>query len=63
MRLTIAVLPGDGIGPEVTQQATRVLHAIGDACGHEFDCPEFAIGAAALRRYGTPLPPPTIDAC
>ncbi len=63
MRLTIAVLPGDGIGPEVIAEASRVLQLIGDACGHELECHEFPIGATALRSYGTALPKATIDAC
>jgi 3-isopropylmalate dehydrogenase len=63
VRLTVAVLPGDGIGPEVTRQATRVLRLIGAACGHEFHDREFAIGAAAFRRDGTALPQATFDAC
>ena len=63
MRLTIAVLPGDGIGPEVTAQASRVLQLVGDACGHEFDCHELPIGGAALRHCGQALPDDTLDGC
>ncbi len=63
MRLTIAVLPGDGIGPEVTRQATRVLQRIGEGCGHEFACAEFPIGGAAIRETGQSLPAPTLQAC
>jgi 3-isopropylmalate dehydrogenase len=61
--VTIVVLPGDGIGPEVIAEAARVLRLIGEACGHEFDCHEFPIGAFALRKYGTPLPKATLNAC
>jgi 3-isopropylmalate dehydrogenase len=61
--LTIAVLPGDGIGPEVTIQATRVLQLIAQACGHEFDLREFPIGANAIRTHGAALPDTTLDAC
>lgn len=63
MRLTIAVLPGDGIGPEVTREASRVLQLVADACGHEFSCQEFPIGGAALRQQGTALPAATLSAC
>lgn len=63
MRLTIAVLPGDGIGPEVIEQASRVLQLIGQACGHEFDCHEFPIGGSALRHHDTALPKATLNAC
>jgi 3-isopropylmalate dehydrogenase len=63
VRLTIALLPGDGIGPEVTRQASRILRLIGDVSGHDFDCREWAIGGAALRESGTALPDFTLDAC
>lgn len=63
MRLTISLLPGDGIGPEVIWQAQRVLRLIGDACGHEFNVREAAIGGQAFRRHGTVLPRATVDAC
>jgi 3-isopropylmalate dehydrogenase len=63
VRLTIVLLPGDGIGPEVTAQGVRVLRLVGEACGHDFDCHEFPIGGIALRRYGTALPKATLNAC
>ena len=63
MRVKIAILPGDGIGPEVTAQATRVLHLVADACGHEFDTMEAAIGATAIHQYGVALPDTTLSAC
>jgi len=63
VRLNIALLPGDGIGPEVLHQATRVLELVGDACGHDFECQEFPIGAVAIRREGCALPPATLKAC
>jgi 3-isopropylmalate dehydrogenase len=59
----IAVLPGDGIGPEVIAQAVRVLHAIGERFGHRFLCDSFPIGGTALRLTGVPLPPETLDGC
>jgi 3-isopropylmalate dehydrogenase len=63
VRLTIAVLPGDGVGPEVTTQAVRVLQLVGDACGHDFHCEEHAIGGEALKHHGTALPDATLAAC
>ena len=63
MRLTIAVLPGDGIGPEVTAEALRVLQLVGDACGHDFETREYAIGGAAIRVAGEALPRATLTAC
>ncbi|MGQ0735133.1 MAG: 3-isopropylmalate dehydrogenase [Acidobacteriota bacterium] len=63
MRLTIALLPGDGIGPEVISQATRVLGVIGDLCGHDFGLSEWRIGGAALNADGKALPDATLAAC
>jgi 3-isopropylmalate dehydrogenase len=63
MRLRITVLPGDGVGPEVTREAVRVLRATADAHGHEFDLDERAVGGAAIERFDDPLPRATLDAC
>ena len=63
MRLKVAVLPGDGIGPEVTKAALRVVRALADIAGFEFQSKEFLIGGAALEETGFPLPKATLDAC
>ena len=63
MRALIAVLPGDGIGPEVVGQATRVLEAVARRFEHRFEMPEALIGGAAIDRTGMPLPPATLDLC
>jgi 3-isopropylmalate dehydrogenase len=63
MKLRIALLPGDGIGPEVTAEAVRVLRAVAELHGCEFIFDERLIGGAAIRRAGTPLPVTTLDAC
>jgi 3-isopropylmalate dehydrogenase len=63
MRLNIAVLPGDGIGPEVTTEAVRCLRAVAEVHGFEFACTEQVIGGAAIEETGTPLPVATLDAC
>ena len=63
MRLKIAVLPGDGVGPEVTEQAVRVLRVAADAGGHEFEFIEAAVGGAAIDSTGSPLPTHTLDVC
>lgn len=63
MRLRIAVLPGDGIGPEVTAQALRVLHAVSAITGHDIRVSEYPVGGAALRATGVPLPDATREAC
>ena len=59
----IAVLPGDGVGPEVTQAAQTVLAVIGDFFGHRFRFHEHLIGGAAIDATGDPLPQSTVDSC
>jgi 3-isopropylmalate dehydrogenase len=61
--LTITLLPGDGIGPEVTAEAARVLDVIADGFGHTIECREALIGGAALQAGGSALPQATLDAC
>jgi 3-isopropylmalate dehydrogenase len=62
-RFVIAVLPGDGIGPEVTAGAVRVLEAVGRRFGHAFEFHEALIGGAAIDATGSPLPPETLERC
>ena len=62
MKLRILVVAGDGIGPEVTTQATLVLSTVAEAGGHDFQFTEAAIGGAAIREHGSPLPPATLAA-
>lgn len=59
----IAVLPGDGIGPEVTAQAVRVLQAVCDRYDHTFTYSYADVGAIAIERHGDPLPEATLDTC
>ncbi|HMH12846.1 MAG TPA: 3-isopropylmalate dehydrogenase [Edaphobacter sp.] len=61
MRLKIAVLAGDGIGPEVTQQATNILRAVAEFGGHDFTFVEAPIGGIAITEHGSPLPTGTLD--
>ena len=63
MKSTITVLPGDGIGPEVTTQAVKVLKAVGEKFGHTFDFKEALIGGIAIDKTGNPLPVETLDSC
>ena len=63
MKARITVLGGDGIGPEVTGAAVRVLEAVASRHGHQFEFAEALIGGAAIDATGSPLPPRTIDAC
>ena len=63
MRLRITVLPGDGIGPEVTAEAVRVLQTLSLIQGHKFHFTERPIGGVAIRETGSPFPRMTLDAC
>ena len=54
MRLRITVLPGDGIGPEVTTQAVQVLRTVADVCGYNFEFTTRLIGGAAVGRQRSP---------
>ncbi len=63
MKLKIAVLAGDGIGPEVTEEAIGVLRAVAARGGHEFTFAPGLIGGVAITAEGTPLPPATLETC
>ena len=63
MKLNIAILPGDGIGPEVTTQAVKVLKAIANEFDHTFVFKYAAVGATAIDETGNPLPDKTLDLC
>src|SRR5882762_1612405 len=63
MQLRLISLPGDGIGPEVTTQAIRVLEEVAGGFGHDLELDEKEIGGAALTEFGDPLPAATIQAC
>jgi len=63
MDCQIALLPGDGIGPEVTAEGVRVLNEVGQQYGHSFTFKEGAVGGAAIDRYRTALPERTLDIC
>jgi 3-isopropylmalate dehydrogenase len=63
MKKTIVLLPGDGIGPEVTHAAALVLREAGHEFQHQFEFEERLIGGAAIDATGTPLPNATLDAC
>ncbi|MCU1295872.1 MAG: 3-isopropylmalate dehydrogenase [Acidobacteriaceae bacterium] len=63
MLLKIAVLPGDGVGPEVTDEAIRVLENVARIFGHELSLQKKDVGGAALVSSNDPLPSDTLQAC
>ena len=63
MNLKIAVLPGDGIGPEVTEQAVKVLNAIAINFNHKFSYTYADVGAIAIDNHNNPLPGTTLQIC
>jgi 3-isopropylmalate dehydrogenase len=61
MLLKIAVLPGDGIGPEVTQEAVKVLQAVASVFGHSVEFEEALVGGASIVEYDAPITEQTLD--
>lgn len=63
MQKSIAILKGDGIGPEIVDQTILVLNAIADRFGHDFSYQEALMGGIAIDETGTPIPDETIQIC
>ncbi len=63
VQIKLTVVAGDGIGPEVTEEALRVLEALCQVAGHELAITRKNIGGAALAASNDPLPPDTLEAC
>ena len=63
MNYKIAVIPGDGIGPEIMNEALKVLDKIGEKYGHSFECTKVLAGGAAIDATGKSLPQETLDVC
>ena len=63
MQYKIALLRGDGIGPEIVDSAVRVLKAVGEKYGHEFLFTPYLIGGSAIDATGKPLPEETVVGC
>jgi 3-isopropylmalate dehydrogenase len=63
MKFKLAVLPGDGVGPEIVAEGIKVLQAVGKKYGHQFDLTYGLIGGVAIDQQGTALAPETIKMC
>ena len=63
MKKTIAVLPGDGVGPEIVAEAVKVLNAVSAICAHDFEYEERLVGGAAYDAFGDCLPDETLETC
>ena len=63
MKYNIAIVPGDGIGPEIMAAATEALRIVGENFGHEFVFNEYLAGGASIDMYGVPLTQDVIDGC
>ena len=63
MKKHIAVVSGDGIGPDIVREALKVLFAVGAKFGHTFTTSSYLAGGAALDAVGIPLPEETLDGC
>lgn len=63
MEFRIALVKGDGIGPEIVDSAVRVLTAVGEKYGHTFHCTPYLAGGCAIDRFGIPLPEETVQGC
>lgn len=63
MNIKLAVIPGDGIGPEIVDQAMKVLDRIGRKYGHNFEYKKLLAGGCAIDATGEPLPKETVEIC
>lgn len=63
MKFTVAILPGDGIGPEVIKQAVKVIDVVKQKFGHDIELIEGIVGGVAIDNYGDPLPEETWKIC
>ena len=63
MNYNIALVKGDGIGPEIVEGAVEVLKKVGEKYGHQFIFTEYLAGGCAYDKYGKPLPEETVEGC
>ena len=61
MNYHIAVIPGDGIGPEIVAEAKKVLNKVADTYGHTFEYEELLMGGCSIDAYGEPLTDETLE--
>lgn len=62
MKKNIALIPGDGIGPEIVREARKVLDRVCEKYGHEFTYTELLMGGCSIDAYGVPLTDETLEA-
>lgn len=63
MKYNIAVVAGDGIGPDIVEETIKVLNTVGEKFGHEFDYKHVLAGGCAIDKFGTALPDETLEVC
>ena len=63
MNINLAVIPGDGIGPEIVREAIKVLDAVGKKYGHTFDYTEVLMGGVSIDKTGEPLTDEAVSVC
>ena len=63
MKCNIAVVAGDGIGPDIVAEAVKVLKTVGDKFGHRFEYEYALAGGCAIDKFGEALPKETLDIC
>lgn len=61
MNYHIAVIPGDGIGPEIVAEAEKVLNKVGEVYGHSFEYEELLMGGCSIDAFGEPLTAETLE--
>ena len=61
MEFQVAVIPGDGIGPEIVTEAMKVLDQVGRVYGHQFHYKKLLMGGCSIDRYGVPLTEETLE--
>ena len=63
MKYNIAVVAGDGIGPDIVDETIKVLNVVGEKFGHEFAYTHALAGGCAIDKFGNPLPEETLETC